>query len=614
MSCSIRWIGALCAMVASLAADPARGQFDFVRIAFENNPSDTRVMNDGSTAVGAVPYEYEIGRFEISNVQYLEFLNAVAQWGDPNGLWDPGMPIKTTGVVPTGYYIEPGSGAQNKPVAFVSFYDAIRFVNWLQNGKPGGVVQDAASTEDGAYTITPGTIPERNPYALYFLPNEDEWYKAAYYDAEREAYFFYPTGSDSEPSCGSANCNSQIGETREVHNGPASPSGTVYQGGNVREWTERSFFDSVVQRRGGDWFGSVERLRASYNDDADTPSFSEDARTGFRIARRVPTVERVDFSLVPIGSAGNGADASGVGSVPYNYRIGKYEVTNAQYASFLNAVATESDPNDLFPAPDPHAFPGEPYTGIIRLVFCGNTSCSFAYGPRAGFENQPVANLSFHDAMRFANWLHNGQPVGEQDETTTEDGSYTLTAGALANDSVTRNASARFFVPTEDEWYKAAYYDPSQSLYYFYPIGAFGPASCLPPEEDDGSAMNCAGSFQPPRRTDVGAYALTLSPFGTLDQGGNAWEWTEGTAGNPANPERKLWGGDYASLDSYASSLAGGAYVPFSYPAGTKAAGLRLAAPAEPIRPQRIPACGLGVELALLLPALRWARVRRRAG
>src|SRR4051812_9590794 len=49
---------------------------------------------------------------------------------------------------------------------------------------------------------------------------------------------------------------------------------------------------------------------------------------------------------VPVGNPGNPADTeimtdatTGYGSVPYSYRLGKYETTAGQYTEFLNAVA-----------------------------------------------------------------------------------------------------------------------------------------------------------------------------------------------------------------------------------------------------------------------------------
>ena len=93
------------------------------------------------------------------------------------------------------------------------------------------------------------------------------------------------------------------------------------------------------------------------------------------------------------------------------------------------------------------------------------------YSVTPGFESKPVIYVSFWDALRFANWLHNGEPTGAQDVTTTEDGAYTITAQGIANNSITRDPWAKFFVTNEDEWFKAAFYDPLSASYFEYPAG-----------------------------------------------------------------------------------------------------------------------------------------------
>jgi hypothetical protein len=82
--------------------------------------------------------------------------------------------------------------------------------------------------------------------------------------------------------------------------------------------------------------------------------------------------------------------------------------------------------------------------------------------------------VSWGDAARFANWLTNGQPVGAEGNGTTETGSYTLNGATsiAALQAVTRNANADYVIPTENEWYKAAYYNPTSSSYYFYPTSS----------------------------------------------------------------------------------------------------------------------------------------------
>jgi formylglycine-generating enzyme required for sulfatase activity len=112
----------------------------------------------------------------------------------------------------------------------------------------------------------------------------------------------------------------------------------------------------------------------------------------------------VTFDWATVGNAGNAADqTTGRGAVDYEYRISKYEVTNAQYAEFLNAVAA-SDPNKLYN----QRMGFERWAGITRSGLSG----SFTYATKANMDKKPVNYVSFFDSMRFTNWLHNGQGAG----------------------------------------------------------------------------------------------------------------------------------------------------------------------------------------------------------
>lgn len=110
-----------------------------------------------------------------------------------------------------------------------------------------------------------------------------------------------------------------------------------------------------------------------------------------------------------VGDAGNTVDTTGFGSVDYDYRIGKYEVTAGQYTAFLNAVAT-ADTYGLYNANMASTDDG---SGINR----SGPSGSYSYTVDAAFVNRPVNYVSFWDACRFANWLGNGQKSGAQDAT-----------------------------------------------------------------------------------------------------------------------------------------------------------------------------------------------------
>ena len=212
---------------------------------------------------------------------------------------------------------------------------------------------------------------------------------------------------------------------------------------------------------------------------------------------------------VTVTHPGNTADATGYGAVAYTYRIGKYEVTNAEYGDFLNAVAG-TDTHRLY---DPR-MAGE-YGGILRSGSPG----SYAYRTKDGMAGKPVNYVTWVSCVRYANWLSNGQGAGD-----TENGTYEIAPG----DRVTRpdhaklaaGKATRWVLASEDEWYKAAYYDPRKT----------GGAGYEPYALKGGSAPDCnLNSNQP---SDVGCYASAPSPCGTFDQNGNMWEYNETVSGD----------------------------------------------------------------------------------
>ena len=153
---------------------------------------------------------------------------------------------------------------------------------------------------------------------------------------------------------------------------------------------------------------------------------------------------------VTVGNPGNTGEWSGAygmslricGAVAYTYNIGKYEVTAGQYTEFLNAVAA-TDTYGLYNTRMWLADEG------CRIERSGSTG-SYTYSVALDWANRPVNIVSWGDAVRFANWLHNGQPVGPQSDSTTEDGSYYLN-GATSDDAlrpVAREADATWAIPT----------------------------------------------------------------------------------------------------------------------------------------------------------------------
>ncbi len=211
-----------------------------------------------------------------------------------------------------------------------------------------------------------------------------------------------------------------------------------------------------------------------------------------------PAFALISIDFVPVGNAGNAADTTGYGAVSYAYQIGKYEVTNSQYAAFLNAKGATNS-NGIYNSS--MASYGITQTG---------SSGSFSYNVSSGYANKPVVYVSWFDAARFSNWLGNGQGSGNM-----ETGAYTL--NNATSGIVTVNVGATVYIPSEDEWYKAAYYNPATTTYSLYPNGQNTITTA------DANYNNSVGST-----TTVGTYTSDPSPYGTFDQAGNVGEWDDG--------------------------------------------------------------------------------------
>jgi formylglycine-generating enzyme required for sulfatase activity len=273
----------------------------------------------------------------------------------------------------------------------------------------------------------------------------------------------------------------------------------------------------------------------------------------------------VSIDWTPIGNPGNACDPQPqgcFGAVAYSYRIGTYEVTNAQYAEFLNAKAA-SDPLGLY---SPSMALG--FGGITRSGVSG----SFTYATIAGRGEMPVNDVTFYDTLRFANWMNNGQGAG-----STETGAYTLLGGTASPSNglgVTRNGGATIFLPSENEWYKAAYYSAPGTGYFDYPAGSDTQTTCAAPTATANRAncLNAVGDLTP-----VGSYPGSVSPYGTLDQGGNVFEWNE--AIDASGSFRGFRGGGFVGGPL---SLAASMRVDFGPSNQFEVVGFRLAMVPEP--------------------------------
>ena len=321
--------------------------------------------------------------------------------------------------------------------------------------------------------------------------------------------------------------------------------------------------------------------------------------------------EPINYTMVTVGNPGNANDTGGTqnGAVGYSYQIGTYDVTIGQYAAFLTAVAA-TDTYSLY-----NSSMGS--DGNIKGIQQNGSSGSYTYSV-IGSADRPITYVSWFDAARFANWMTNGQGSGG-----TETGAYTL-GGATSGNAVAANPGAAFRLPTNDEWYKAAYYDPTLSSgaggYYAYATqsnldpgnSVYDPAPQANYVVGGMYSVTQSSSYDSNQNylTDVGAFSGSGSFYGTFDQSGNVYQWNDLDGLASSGSSRGLRGGGWDSDDPFGlSSSSSGSSAPSS---GSSGIGFRLASPVSgPSAVPEIDPNSLGSVLALVVGSLSLLERRR---
>ena len=384
------------------------------------------------TGLGRVDYQFRIGKNEITNDIYTIFLNSVAALSDRNGLYNASMSDNVVGgILRSGtegnYVYSVKENMNSRPVVFVSFFDVLRFCNWLHNGAPANVEQNNFTTETGAYTLSPSADGSfnvtRNNNAYYWLPYDNEWYKVAYYRPSSFAYTSYATGDSITQTTNfanysnSADWNSQDGNVTSVaSNGGPSAYGTYDQTGNVNEFVDNVFVansgvvlndttaGSIVYRGGSFSDGNIEALNKNYRS-VPTGINSSFENVGFRISTIDNPLNLNDFVLV--GNPNNVADTNGRGSVDYSYKILSKEITNTQYAEFLNAQAKSIESSSKCY----NTIMSSSARGGISRTGSGTIASPYVYSVKSNMGDKPVNFVTGLMSIRYSNWLHNNKPI-----------------------------------------------------------------------------------------------------------------------------------------------------------------------------------------------------------
>jgi formylglycine-generating enzyme required for sulfatase activity len=298
----------------------------------------------------------------------------------------------------------------------------------------------------------------------------------------------------------------------------------------------------------------------------------------------VPFTDAVYTSCAEVVPAEKQPPCQQVGAVGYRYGIGRLEVTVAQYVDFLNTVDPAGrNKHKLYSSTES----GSEWPKYGQIDFSAPAAAGHHYSVAAPeWADKPYGFANFLRSARFANSLYNGQVLSKQSSSAgsfkyvsyrvllsrqTETGMYDMHVRAM-----TRSHKTGFVIPSQNEWIKAAYYDPNgggKYSYWQYPTnpGNFGDGGAAAPHQatlnaNTGDITNaseqplanfheaetpapswCPSAFSAttcasvnPLGIKASAYekayqgslstvgqAKTTSPWGTLDQGGNAVEWTD---------------------------------------------------------------------------------------
>ena len=275
-------------------------------------------------------------------------------------------------------------------------------------------------------------------------------------------------------------------------NGSPSYYGTYDQNGNAAEWVEKvgvsESRDLTEATAGGSWStlddtdikasglkGYEYLIRSSgYNyvgfrvaslaglTDQTYISSSSGLNFGFTTVGNPKNIEDTSTTYLknPTGSTTNYSPVSinNLGVVNSLYRIGKYEVTNAQYAKFLNSVATTND-RILYDS----RMSSSSYGGITR----SGSSPNFVYSVKTNMGNKPVIFVNYLSTIRFINWMHNGAQISLSEtniDYNLDTGAYDIVSIGSNSYSVVKGSYRKYWLPDMNEWHKAAYYEPMDSM------------------------------------------------------------------------------------------------------------------------------------------------------
>jgi formylglycine-generating enzyme required for sulfatase activity len=270
----------VCVFAGSVSADLIQGiDIDFVTIGNPGNAGEQSRLSQGDTDYyGGVDYTYQLGKYEVTNGQWNAFVSAAGAPTGNDGLFDPG----------DGYDQSATWTGTNVPTNNVSWYEAAQFCNYLTTGdKSQGAYQFSGNhSNPGDFEGIDRDSAILSYGAIYVIPTDNEWYKAAFYKPDGSGYSTYANGMDTVPDewspTGGPNSDGQAAgwnydyaypdnsssndQPWDVTAGysPEELNGTFDMMGNILEWNEMSI-GSTRTVRGGSYISTNDyRLNSNF--------------------------------------------------------------------------------------------------------------------------------------------------------------------------------------------------------------------------------------------------------------------------------------------------------------------------------------------------------------
>ncbi len=337
------------------------------------------------------------------------------------------------------------------------------------------------------------------------------------------------------------------------------------------------------------------------------------------VALSVTTAPAQSIDWVTVGDPGNANDTTGFGAVAASFRIMKYEFTNQQYVAFLNAVDPDgTNPNSIY-----SGFMSTAYGGIS---FTSGTTAGSKYASKTNMASKPVNYVTWFDAARVSNWLQAGGTTygtSLSGSAAINSGAYTLN-GATTGNARAVNPGATFYVPTQNQWYKAAYYKGSGTNAGYW---TYGTQSNTAPTAVSATTVGTgtSGGVSPVTSGNFANYNLGAdwngldgnlttvgtnggpSAYGAFDMSGNVIEWNDLTGA--AGSSRGLRGGSASTAAASLSSSSNNSFAPQNE---MEIIGFRLAGSvSDPSGVPEIDPAGMASVLALVTGALGLVERRR---